>query len=64
MGSDLGNLESETLDIKEIEEWEKNLAWMLKGVACQTSSRLVQKFGNPQYTPNKEFALQFCKSYA
>ena len=60
MNIELGDLERETADVKEIQEREKHPAWILKNIACQTSARLIQKFGNPTYTPNKEFAMKFC----
>jgi len=64
MAMDLGDLEQDTTDCKEIEERDKNTAWQLKGVACQISCRLVQKFGNLSFTPNKDFANLFCKNFA
>jgi hypothetical protein len=37
MQTDLGGLEDETTDAKEIEKREKCLPWQLKGIACHTS---------------------------
>jgi hypothetical protein len=34
MSMDLGDLEEDTVDTKEIDIREKNSAWQLKGVAC------------------------------
>jgi len=55
----LGVLETPTTDLKEIEEREKSLAWTLKGIACQISHRMTHKFGNMNYTSNKEYTKKF-----
>lgn len=59
LAQDLGDLEIPTTDLKEIEEREKSLAWTLKGIACQISHRMTHKFGNMNYTSNKEYTKKF-----
>jgi len=34
LNTDLGTFESSTTDIKDIEEREKSLPWVLKGLVC------------------------------
>ncbi len=40
MNLDLGDLEKETVDSKEMEERNKHPSWKLNAAACQASHRL------------------------
>jgi hypothetical protein len=68
MMKELGDLSNPTMVEEEIEAREKEPIWRLKGVVCQSSHRLLKKFGNPKLAlDNKDhrvFAVRFCETMA